>query len=80
MKYRIVTDKWLGFELQYKKWYYLFWVQMHKVGFTNTFASVEAAENWLKTKVIPELKEKNIKEKYVFKVIKEWRSNDKQIL
>lgn len=43
-RYRIVTDSYLGFEVQIKRWWFPFWVQCG--GFTgcNTHMSIEAAE------------------------------------
>lgn len=41
--YRIVTDKYAGFEVQVWRWWWPFWVQ---AGFTNTHCSVEQAERW----------------------------------
>jgi hypothetical protein len=47
-RFRIVTDKYLGFEVQIKKWYYPFWLQ---VGYTNTHLSIEDAKDFIeKTK------------------------------
>ena len=39
-KWRIVTDKYCGFEVQYKRWWFPLWRQ---VGGVNTFSTVEAA-------------------------------------
>lgn len=48
-KYRIVSDSYLGFEVQKKLWFLPFWFQVdqeggiHPTG-TNTFASLEKAK------------------------------------
>ena len=39
--YRIVHDKWAGFEVQVWRWWFPFWVQ---AGFSNTHPTVERAE------------------------------------
>lgn len=39
--YRIVTDRWAGFEVQSWSWWWPFWSQ---VGFSNTHSYVEDAE------------------------------------
>jgi len=39
-KYRIVKDKYLGYEVQYKKWYWFYWGQLD---FSNTFATIQEA-------------------------------------
>ena len=41
--YRIVTDKYSGYEVQAKRWWFPFWLQC---GHTNTHRSVDAAERW----------------------------------
>lgn len=43
-KYRIVTDEFLGYEVQTKKWWFPIWLS---VGI-NTFPSVESAEERIK--------------------------------
>lgn len=43
-KYRIVTDHYCGYEVQYKSTWFPFWLQ---VGGCNTHTSVEKAEEWL---------------------------------
>tara|TARA_R110000772_G_scaffold65149_1_gene145580 strand:+ start:720 stop:926 length:207 start_codon:yes stop_codon:yes gene_type:complete len=40
-QYRIVTDKWLGFEVQKRDWYSPFWYQLN---FSNTSDNIERAE------------------------------------
>jgi len=46
-KYRIVTDNWLGYEVQVKKWWFPIWVQAHsKPGYTNTYPTIEKAEEF----------------------------------
>jgi hypothetical protein len=44
-RYRIVTDKYLGYEVQVKKWYWPFWVQCNLV---NTHNTLERAKEYLK--------------------------------
>lgn len=39
-KYRIVTDRYLGYEVQIKYWWWPFWTELHGV---NTYPSVESA-------------------------------------
>lgn len=43
IEYRIVRDRYAGFEVQKRCWWWPFWVQ---VGFSNTFISVERAEEF----------------------------------
>jgi hypothetical protein len=43
-KYRIMTDKYLGFQVEEKRWFWPFWGM---VGFCNTHQSVAEAEAWL---------------------------------
>jgi hypothetical protein len=43
-KYRIVGDRYLGYECQIWRWYWPFWVQM---GFTNTHSSIEDAKRYI---------------------------------
>lgn len=45
-KYRIVTDNYLGFEVQVKYIFFPFWLQSG----INTFASIEKAEQYIKDK------------------------------
>jgi len=42
-KYRIVTDRYCGYEVQIKRWWLPFWYQAEGV---NTHGSIEAAERW----------------------------------
>lgn len=42
-RYRIVTDRWNGFEVQVWRWWWPFW-EMPSI---NTSPSVEAAKTWL---------------------------------
>lgn len=42
-QYRIVTDKFLGFEVQYKVWWWPFWIQCSN---TNTHCTVVGAERF----------------------------------
>lgn len=41
--YRIVTDRYAGYEVQYWRWWWPFWIQ---ADFGNTHDSVEKAERW----------------------------------
>ena len=44
-RYRIVTDTYLGYEVQRRVWWWPFWSQVSRNGSnTNTFATIEAAE------------------------------------
>jgi len=45
VKYRIVRDCWLGYEVQVWKLWFPFWVQLD---FSNTFSSIEKAEAYVK--------------------------------
>jgi len=45
-KYRVATDRYSGYEVQHKKWYYIFWVQ---TDFINTFPTLEDAIEFIKT-------------------------------
>jgi hypothetical protein len=53
-KYRIVTDKYAGYEVQVKKWFWPFWVETFPI---DSFHSVERAEKHIE----------NIKNKTPFK-------------
>jgi len=44
MKARIVTDMYVGYEVQVKRWYFPFWIQ-YKI---NSFPSIEEAEIYAK--------------------------------
>lgn len=44
-KYRIVTDRYCGFECQIKRWWWPVWIPL---GFTNTFFEIEEAEDYIK--------------------------------
>ena len=44
-KFRVVPDSYCGYEIQYKKWYFLFWVQW---GFVNTFYTRGDAVSFIK--------------------------------
>lgn len=46
-KYRIVTDAYCGYEVQYKSWWWPFWIQ---AGFTNTHLSIEQARKYIEVK------------------------------
>lgn len=39
-KYRVVRDNWLGYEVQFKVWWWPFWVQC---GVANTHSTLEKA-------------------------------------
>lgn len=41
--YKIVRDRYLGYEVRVWRWWFPFWMQ---AGFTNTHSSVDAAERW----------------------------------
>ena len=43
-KYRIVTDKYAGYEVQVKTWYWPFWVELG----INTFTSIEHARAFIR--------------------------------
>lgn len=43
-KYRIVADKWAGYEVQSWRWWWPFWTQ----GVINTHPTIEAAEEYAK--------------------------------
>lgn len=43
-RYRIVTDKYLGFEVQVRYQFFPFWLQ---AGFCNTFATIERCESFI---------------------------------
>ena len=43
-QYRIVKDSYCGYEVQYRRWWFPFWVQH---GFTNTHISVEKAREYI---------------------------------
>lgn len=67
MKYRIVEDQFLGFEVQSKRKWFPIWMQIGKdfpFG-TNTHLSVEKAIWWLKHR-------KDKKVVFKRKVVKEW--------
>lgn len=52
MKVRIVTDKWSGYEVQLKRWWWPIWWQAPiKYGSCNTHASIEQAEYFIKNKL-----------------------------
>ncbi len=42
-EYRIVTDRFAGFEVQARRWWWPFWVQC---GVTNTHRTIERAERY----------------------------------
>lgn len=43
-QYRIVHDKYCGYEAQARRWWWPLWWQ---IGFTNTHSSVESAEEFI---------------------------------
>lgn len=45
-KYRIVTDKYAGYEAQVKYWYWPFWVMLYGC---NTSLTIERAEGLIQT-------------------------------
>lgn len=47
-RYRIVTDKYLGYEVQTKKWFWINWVECWGNGdISNTYRSIEEAEQFV---------------------------------
>lgn len=48
-KYRIVTDNYCGYEVQYKSPWLPFWLQ---VGGCNTHQTIEDAEKWLERRLL----------------------------
>jgi hypothetical protein len=42
-KYRIVKDRYLGYEAQYRYWWFPLWTQIEYTGICNTSSSVERA-------------------------------------
>lgn len=52
-EYRIVRDKFLGFEVQHRTWWWPFWRQ---TDFVNTHASVEEAEKFARRHASPVVK------------------------
>lgn len=54
-KYRVVTDKYSGFEAQYKVWWFPFWVQCYG---TNTSFSVNDAIKTIERHAKPRFKSK----------------------
>ncbi len=49
--YRIITDKYLGYEVQIRKrfLFWKWWEQCHVNGWTNTFESIEDAKKWIES-------------------------------
>ena len=43
-RYRIVTDRYCGYEAQFRPWWCPVWLQ---IGFSNTHSSVEAARRFI---------------------------------
>ncbi len=52
-EYRIVRDRFLGYEVQKRVWWYPFWKQ---VGFSNTHSSLERAEAFAAADAQPTVK------------------------
>jgi hypothetical protein len=46
-RYRIVTDRYCGYEAQVWRWWFPFWVQMSFLGPINTFKSIEDARKFI---------------------------------
>lgn len=46
MKYRIVTDKYAGYEVQIWRWYWPFWVQLDII---NTHTTIERAKKHIES-------------------------------
>ena len=44
-RYRIVTDAYAGFEIQFRYWWMPFWMQLDII---NTYSTLEAAEDHIK--------------------------------
>jgi hypothetical protein len=47
-KFRIVEDRFAGFEVQIKRWWFPVWIQCWHYGPFNSFWTMERAENWIK--------------------------------
>lgn len=45
--YRIVKDSYLGYEVQYKKWWFPFWIQSPHLGSINSFKEINNAIEWI---------------------------------
>jgi hypothetical protein len=60
-KYRIVTDRFAGYECQEWNWYWPFWTQMNGI---NTHDSIEQARSWLDHRI----KERIIQSKPIYVV------------
>jgi hypothetical protein len=43
-KYRIVTDSYLGYEVQSKRWWFPFWIQ---TGLGNTHRTIDSARSYI---------------------------------
>jgi hypothetical protein len=52
-QYRIVRDTYNGYEVQVRRWWFPFWVQL---GFSNTHTSIERAEAWAEAAMKKEVK------------------------
>jgi hypothetical protein len=48
-KFRVVTDKYCGFECQVKRWWFPFWIQM---GGSNTHATLDRAKNYIEKGIV----------------------------
>lgn len=51
--YRIVRDRWLGYEVQWRYWWMPFWVQ---ASFSNTHSTIEKAEEFARNHARPQVK------------------------
>ena len=51
-EYRIVADRWLGFETQIRRWWFPIWMQ---VGWTNTHRTEEGAELFARRHASPKI-------------------------
>ena len=49
-RWRVVTDSFCGYEVQYRYWWSPRWLQAHEVGGTNTHTSLERAIAFIKKK------------------------------
>ncbi len=46
-KFRIVTDRYNGYEVQIKRWWFPFWVECWKNGCVNSFSDINKAKTWI---------------------------------
>ena len=66
-KYRIVTDRYAGYECQIWVWWFPFWIQLSR---TNTHSSIELAEKYIQNHIKNKNVVNHIKNKNVVKYIK----------